>query len=170
MAIELSGVVALLVFYERYWIIPSTWRLTIAVAPSSDSRKATSSRLSIKKFSVRTAWQRPWPGKSSQDHGINPEVRFATLQNQSNNGLNLQLNHYVENNAGYSKILVAVLVLVAVYLASLDGFIEFVSIYEGFARNLEGVDLAFLDESVESGASDPEVLTCLIKTLSASNL
>lgn len=82
----------------------------------------------------------------------------------------MQLNHYVENNARYSKILVAVLVLVAVYLASLDGFIEFVSIYEGFARNLEGVDLAFLDESVESGASDPEVLTCLIKALSASNL
>lgn len=44
--------------YARYCLIPSIWRLMMACEPVSDSRKARSSGLSIKRFSVRTAGQR----------------------------------------------------------------------------------------------------------------
>ena len=44
-------------YKERKRRIPSTCRLTMAWEPSADSRKATSSRLSMKRFSVRTAGQ-----------------------------------------------------------------------------------------------------------------
>lgn len=44
----------------RYCLIPSMWRLMMACEPVSDSRKARSSGLSIKRFSVRTAGQLVW--------------------------------------------------------------------------------------------------------------
>ena len=51
--------------------------------------------------------------------------------------------------------------LVAIDLAGLDGFIEFVGVDEGLAGDFQDADLSLVGEAVEGGGTDAEALADL---------